>query len=227
MNNDNFVWTDELILEFVRWTTTASPTFQGRYADLEQFKKSKSIPNKEYEILSFKQNTGISDLWTEFNCGWCRNNNGKPITNPYEFDEIISNKLYKIHSVKRLRDGEIFTIGDKVSFIFSGREYKFIIKEIEEHNLSISVIGSGNDGYPFNIDLIVVKKVEDKKPILTENNNCIICGSLMVVIRGRYPKDSPRVVCPTCTTERLEQIQEWSNPDFGKSYQNKQLINKD
>lgn len=38
---DSFVWTGELVLEFARFTLHESPTFQGRYADLEQFKASK------------------------------------------------------------------------------------------------------------------------------------------------------------------------------------------
>lgn len=38
---DEFVWTDELVAEFTSWSLTKSPTMQGRYADIEQFKASK------------------------------------------------------------------------------------------------------------------------------------------------------------------------------------------
>lgn len=35
---------------------------------------------------------------------------------------------------------------------------------------------------------------------------CNVCGSKMVEIRGKYPKDPPRKICPTCAYERLERI---------------------
>lgn len=71
---------------------------------------------KEWEILSFKQNTGITDLWTKFDKGWCRNSNGVAVTVPYTYNGILSNPLYNIHSVKRLSDGEVFTVGDMVGW---------------------------------------------------------------------------------------------------------------
>lgn len=87
------------------------------------------VVEKDYEIISFKQNIGVTDLWTKFGSNnWCRNYNGTPITNPYTYDEIINSKLYKINSVKRLSDGEIFTIGDKIHF--SDRYKDFIIESI-------------------------------------------------------------------------------------------------
>lgn len=57
--------------------------------------------------------------------------------------------------------------------------------------------------------------VEDKP------NRCGVCGDNMAVIRGRYPNTDKRKICPTCVTERLEQINEISNNDYGKSYQSK------
>lgn len=36
-----FKWTDELVVEFASWSCTKAPTFQGRYSDIEDFKKSK------------------------------------------------------------------------------------------------------------------------------------------------------------------------------------------
>lgn len=52
-----------------------------------------------------------------------------------------------------------------------------------------------------------------------EEQHCNICGSFKPLIRGRYPGDPKRRVCPCCTYERLEQIQEISSPDYGKTYQ--------
>lgn len=76
------------------------------------------VIEKDYEILSFSQNSNIKDLWTNFgpipNC-WCRNVNGFAVTKGYTLNEILNNPLYSIHSVKRLSDNAIFTIGDKIN----------------------------------------------------------------------------------------------------------------
>ena len=79
------------------------------------------VVEPDYEILSFKQDSGITDLWTKFYTdGWGRNVNGQCATSPYTTEEILSNKLYTIHSVKRLSDGEVFTVGDRVKIYTHG-----------------------------------------------------------------------------------------------------------
>ena len=73
------------------------------------------IVEPDYEILSFKQDSCITDLWTKFHTNtWGRNVNGQCVTKPYTTEEILSDKLYAIHSVKRLSDGEVFTVGDTI-----------------------------------------------------------------------------------------------------------------
>ena len=66
------------------------------------------VIEKDYEILSFIGiNTIKGTLFTKEQCG-------------HEFEEYLKNShktLVTIHSVKRLSDGEIFTIGDRISFI--------------------------------------------------------------------------------------------------------------
>lgn len=52
-----------------------------------------------------------------------------------------------------------------------------------------------------------------------ETESCGICGSKKVEIRGKHPKQPPRLVCPCCAQERLEQIQEISSPSYGQAYQ--------
>jgi len=42
---------------------------------------------------------------------------------------------------------------------------------------------------------------------------CQCCGNERVIIRGRYPQDSKRIVCPTCLAMRLETIRELVNND--------------
>lgn len=46
-------------------------------------------------------------------------------------------------------------------------------------------------------------------------HRCRICGGGMVLIRGKYPDTEKRHTCPTCTTERLEQIREISSKEYG------------
>lgn len=93
----------------------------------------------DFEILSFKQDSGIKDLWTKFLDGWSRNVNGYPATSPYTLEDMLKNDLYKIHSVKRLSDGEIFTIGDRAKTITS--KGKHIVTQ-----LSIRQKCTGRDG---------------------------------------------------------------------------------
>jgi hypothetical protein len=53
---------------------------------------------------------------------------------------------------------------------------------------------------------------------------CAACGSRMVMIRGRYPRDEDRPACATCAVERLEQIHQISSPDYGVAFAASPLI---
>lgn len=48
---------------------------------------------------------------------------------------------------------------------------------------------------------------------------CQTCGSKTVMIRGRYPRDPEREVCPTCLAERMDTIREVADRDYGRAYQ--------
>lgn len=48
---------------------------------------------------------------------------------------------------------------------------------------------------------------------------CQTCGSKTVRIRGRYPRDPEREVCPTCLAERMDTIREVADRDYGRAYQ--------
>ena len=39
---------------------------------------------------------------------------------------------------------------------------------------------------------------------------CGMCGCRMVTIRGRYPGEDNRVVCPTCLADRMARIHDES-----------------
>lgn len=58
------------------------------------------------------------------------------------------------------------------------------------------------------------------KPRATIIVGCHTCGGQLAEIRGRYPKEPKREVCPTCLKERLEQINDLSSSEYGLAYQN-------
>jgi D-tyrosyl-tRNA(Tyr) deacylase len=58
-------------------------------------------------------------------------------------------------------------------------------------------------------------KASAVKPLRT----CGVCGNRLVEIRGRYPRDLERTVCPTCCAERLDQINHISSRDYGVAMQ--------
>lgn len=100
------------------------------------------IVEKEYEILSFMVKYIDTVLHKNHNYGnfyvSCINWDGEK----HRTEEFLlrNNKTYSIHSVKRLSDGEIFTVGDNVEFY----GVKTKIKEIyfnEHEQLSYRVEG--------------------------------------------------------------------------------------
>lgn len=122
---------------------------------IESFKQEQLKQEVDWEIISFKQDSEITDLWTYFpNHGWARNNNGHRETKAYvTLDAIMNNHIpdennrkgiqYFIHSVKRKSDGVVFSLGDKVFYKdgtkFSTGEYFETIKSLNIHNNEIQV----------------------------------------------------------------------------------------
>ena len=47
---------------------------------------------------------------------------------------------------------------------------------------------------------------------------CGICGWHMVWIRGRFPHQDKRIVCPTCLAERMDTIREMAQKEYGYAY---------
>jgi len=48
-----------------------------------------------------------------------------------------------------------------------------------------------------------------------ELKGCPVCGSQIVTIRGKYPSEPKRQVCPTCLKERMDVIHDMSDPAYG------------
>ncbi len=92
----------------------------------------KEIKEKEYEILSL-MNTDTKNIFDDTSRGTYQ---GRPMyysrtSNTWiGIQELANNKQYIIHSVKRLSDGEVFTIGDKIQSKFNNSVLKGILIKI-------------------------------------------------------------------------------------------------
>lgn len=85
---------------------------------------------KDYEILSYyaKNIAGKGDTYVDSNYIWKQKSPGQWSrfydnqfhTGPYSTEAITNHNGYGIHSVRRISDGEIFTIGDSVMCANSG-----------------------------------------------------------------------------------------------------------
>lgn len=105
---EDFKWTDELVKEYLSQFISPlqiignTPIMQTK---IEAFKKSKE-PKKEYEIISFKHKNELYNLTNDGNYGRRNFINPASLNHVPEKSEIIS--------VRRLSDGEVFTVGDRV-----------------------------------------------------------------------------------------------------------------
>jgi len=87
------------------------------------------IKKKEYEILSFYTSGGIGTLRKDKTFSWA-----KDINFYGEFKEswfLNRPMLYKIHSIKRLSDGEIFTVNENLNYQHKDQVYSFTLNAIE------------------------------------------------------------------------------------------------
>jgi hypothetical protein len=144
-----FFWTDETVLAFAKAYRGAQP---GKFGDWERdlmgaFKASKQ-PKPEWEILAYMDVSCISDLpaaiLTKDNTAWNR----------------AAIRSYPIHSVKRLSDGEVFTVGqrrlDKNRGCFHITAFEIVGYEMRV---------TGPDGSQIGLDRMLCRKDEpDQMP---------------------------------------------------------------
>lgn len=78
----------------------------------------------------------------------------------------------------------------------------------------------GSDMQTKDVPQPPLNKTDCYTPLLDiqPKQGCRVCGGTMVFIRGKYPGSDKREVCPTCAWERLEQINEMSQPNYGMAY---------
>lgn len=116
---NNFQWDDKKVMEFVSFTLDKSSAFQGRYTDMEEFKASKQSDEREWEIAGYYSPKTKEVFNRKGDKGmWYHDKSEAYIVMPLHHSGI------EIHSVKRLSDSEIFTIGDKVTYNNLDEAYK-------------------------------------------------------------------------------------------------------
>lgn len=120
----------------------------------------------EYTILSFYSltpasvNLGKPDpdyIWKK--CSnkhnmWARFVDGKFVTVAFTFTDILANKNYAIHSVRRESDGEVFTIGDNTQF---GKVISFDFIPTYEGEILKAICKNGPATSTISIDILEFK----------------------------------------------------------------------
>lgn len=134
MSQRQFIWTDDLVARFVTWSLTESPTFQGRYADIEQFKKMHSkfsvedvLKQRDAQPFEYKgsltrpltPNEAYPPAAEPKGKEWeivAINHKGEVYTEESMIfrTQFKTNLPFNIHSVRRLSDNEVFAVGQKV-----------------------------------------------------------------------------------------------------------------
>ncbi len=138
MSESNFEWTDELVMEFIEYRRN-----YGSFNDVfKAFKKSHpKAEHKDYEILEWDSSS--------FKGGGCGVK-----------DEEMASWGFNIKSVKRLSDGEVFSVGDRVNNEWTITEFQIDGNIIYAHFYETSNRTSLK---------YLLKKVKQPIP-LTENN---------------------------------------------------------
>lgn len=115
ITENKFEWTDELVGELANWYKSEQGICRAEYWGkdlLEEFKKSKqqNTIQKDWEIMSFvvKSSRVVLGKTEEGDFG----------NNIFRIDEneLLKSPNHKINSVKRISDGEVFSLGDDVNF---------------------------------------------------------------------------------------------------------------
>lgn len=161
--------------------------------------KNKPTPNKEqgskeWEILSY---FGDIEKWKLKDVLVNKLPNGKWVLDfrlghNEPFDEnIIPKKLLKIHSVRRTSDGEVFSLGDEVTYK-DAHYLPYIIENFFVKEDKILARSEGNNYCEF-VDDSLIKKPKDKEQVLftTEDGVDIRSGETTWVLSTNNWRSSP------------------------------------
>lgn len=165
--NKEFQWTDELVKEFMltynkidKLITGVDPIMQT----MQEWKASHTPEVKrDWEIVSFKGgNGGLIE----------RNVDGTFATHRVQESHILRNPENTIHSVRRLSDNEVFSVGDELCDLGMSQNDRHKISNIYPINGTIA-LGFGDDGA---IIIQAAKKTKRTKLFTTEDGKDIFEG---------------------------------------------------
>lgn len=132
---DTFQWTDESVSEFImeRFVRFSSEFMQMH---IDEFKSSKS-PKKEWEIVAYGEiYEGEKLMYKLQPSGGYRNEDWEC---DIEYDATqFNNPNEFIHSVRRLSDGEVFSVGDRLKD-FSGCITSFEVNSVWAGGLGLRI----------------------------------------------------------------------------------------
>ena len=174
----------ELYTEFEYWTNGISEQIYNKSNNLSfiSLKTVKDYPEfweevieKDYEILSYYQESNVYGKYVYYksNENW----------------NYIEKQNYKIYSIKRLSDGEMFTVGDRITGTLSVKERTHKYVTIQKIYLKNNILHIGIDtGF---IDISLCNDFEKinhfKQPIFqTEDGVDIFIGDISFGVNSSF-----------------------------------------
>lgn len=165
------------------------------------------VIEKEYEILSFKKRL-TGDIYNLSSDGKYRFNSGYVYMSEWEV-------YFTIHSVKRIYDGEIFTVGDNISHSYKGVNNETITKEykiekiyfIEKERLSFYVGGG--------LSLGIKNVLKLKQPLFTTEDGVDIYEPSTRVF---YVCRDWRIYSPTVISQAAKENKCYSTKEAAEEY---------
>jgi hypothetical protein len=195
---------------------------------MKRYRLLKPLPYCDAGVIWMPEND--DPQWYNFNGGqyWMHIYSNYMGNNPEFFEEILpeskdvftwdgSDEGFLNYLIKQKEDAV------KRHDFETASEWR-IIERLYRSNLKIKLVEKPKGAF-ISLNEIVetyLKSEQSKHPSKPDTKEerikgCGICGGELVMIRGKYPGYDNREVCPTCNTERLEQIQEISSPHYGET----------
>jgi hypothetical protein len=148
-NNKDFQWTDSLVEEFHQWYAENKGKFEDHLREFKFQKLNGEKRHPEYEIVSMKCKTS-----------------GVLYHNKQQISHCLQrSNFYAIHSVRRLSDGEVFTLGDELEDTFMDNQEKIdaFLPNYKGNQLWLSI----DKERGFGCALSVANKRPTPKPLFT------------------------------------------------------------
>jgi len=151
--------------------------------EYQQEKVSADTVVKDWEILAFKKKTENLDRYDTGS--YIFRNPNDPQYDWALKDAIKNNTLLEIFTVKRLSDGEVFTLGDKVRYVPIDNSYGWVID-----NFFVSdgvMLARGKDNEPVEDIRTIGKVIDEPQKLYTQQQLDKAIGDAFAAARhGQY-----------------------------------------